>query len=250
MIHFPFLFELSPLYLAQMALTLWMLIDANRRGVEGWWFWVILVFQPFGAWAYFFLYKVKDFTSGSGWLSGLFQRRASVKELRHLVERSPTAANRLELGVRLVDEGAFDEAIPHLEAMLARESEHCRALFAMARAQRGLGRPDQAVPVLQKLVKHQPGWGDYSAWRMLVEVSQEAGDRAATLTHSRELARIAPTLQHRCLLAERLLEAGETAAARQVLEQGLDDYQYLRGPSRSRERRWVGKAKQLLEQAG
>ena len=60
MFHLPFLYELSPLYLAQAGLTIWMLMDANRRGVEGYWFWLILGFQPIGAWAYFFAYKVKD----------------------------------------------------------------------------------------------------------------------------------------------------------------------------------------------
>ena len=50
--------------------------------------------------------------------------------------------------------------------------------------------------------------------------------------------------------AEHLLKAGEKAEARQVMEQGLDDYQYLTGPSRRRDRRWVGKAKQLRQQAG
>jgi hypothetical protein len=50
-----------------------------------------------------------------------------------------------------------------------------------------------------------------------------------------------------CLLAECLLEAGEEAEARKVLEQGLDDYRYLRGPSRRRDGRWVGKARQLLQ---
>src|ERR671924_401471 len=65
MVHLPYLFELSPLYLAQAALTIWMLVDANRRGVDFYWFWVILVFQPFGPWAYFFLYKLKDLQRGS-----------------------------------------------------------------------------------------------------------------------------------------------------------------------------------------
>jgi hypothetical protein len=250
MFHLPYLFEMSPLYLAQAALTVWMLVDANRRGVESWWFWVILVFQPLGPWAYFFLYKVKDFTRGSGRVGSLFQRRTPTQELRHQVERSPTAANRLLLGERLVEEKAFEEALPHLEAMLAREPEHCRALFALAHAHRGLGHSEQAVPVLQKLVAHQPGWGDYSAWRLLVLVCDEAGDRAAALTYSRELARIAPNLQHRCLLAENLLQAGEAVEARKVLEQGLDDFRYLSGPSRSRDRRWVGKAKELLALAG
>jgi hypothetical protein len=250
MLHLPFLFELSPLYLAQAALTIWMLVDANRRGMDAWWFWIILAFQPIGAWVYFFSYKWRDLRGGSSWLGNLFQRRTPLKELRHRVERSPTAANRLELGERLVEEGEYEEALPHLEAMLAREPDHCRALFALAQGQRGLGHLDRAVPALQKLVGHQPGWGDYSAGRLLVEVCGEAGDPAAALTHARDLARVAPSLQHRCLLAEHLLAAGEAVEARKVLEQALDDYQYLSGASRSRDRRWVGKAKQLLDQAG
>jgi hypothetical protein len=250
MLNLPFLFELSPLYLAQALFTLWMLVDANRRGMDSWWFWIILVVQPIGAWAYFFSYKWHDLRGGSGWLGNLFQRRAPLQEVRHQAERSPTAANRLELGVRLVEEGLYDEALPHLQAMLAREPEHCRALFALAQAQRGLGHPEQAAATLQKLVKQQPGWGDYTAWRLLVEVCREAGDAAAARTQARELARITPGLQHRCLLAECLIEAGDTVEARKVLEQGLDDYRYLSGPSRRRDGRWLGKARQLLEQAG
>jgi hypothetical protein len=247
MLHLPYLLELSPLYLAQMAFTLWMLVDANRRGMDSWWFWIILVVQPIGAWAYFFSYKWQDLRVGAGWLGNLLQRRPSLQEVRHQAERSPTAANRLELGVRLVEGGMYDEAVPHLQAMLDREPEHGRALFALAQAQRGLGHPDLAAAALQKLVKHQPRFGDYTAWRLLVEVCREAGDAPAARAHAGELARVAPCLQHCCLLAECLLEAGEEAEARKVLEQGLDDYRYLRGPSRRRDGRWVGKARQLLQ---
>jgi hypothetical protein len=250
MFHHLFLYELSPLYLVQAALTIWMIIDANRRGADGYWFWIILAVQPVGAWAYLFLYKVKDFGGGSGWLGNLFRRRPSIEHLRHQVERSPTAANRLDLGERLVEAGQYDEAVGHLQAMLAREPEHCGALFRLAEARRGLGQPEQAVPLLQKLIVHQPGWGDYTAWRLLVEVCRDAGQADAAVTHGRELARVAPNLQHRCLLAECLLDANPAAAARKVLEQGLDDYHYLSGASRGRDRRWVGRAKQLLAQAG
>ena len=123
--YLPFL-ETS-LYLLQAAMTVWMLVDANRRGVEYYWFWLILIFQPFGAWAYFFLYKAKDFKSGPSWLTGLFHQRPSLQELRHRAERLPTIAIRLELGTRLVEVGEFAEALPHLEAVLAREPEHCQA---------------------------------------------------------------------------------------------------------------------------
>jgi hypothetical protein len=249
--YIPYLYEWSPLGLVQVALTVWMLVDASRRRVDAYWYLIILAVQPFGAWAYFFLYKVKDFRGGNvPGLAGLFHRRPSLQEVRRRAERLPTVANRLELGERLVEAGSYAEAVPHLEAVLAHEPEHGQALFVLAECHRGLGQPAQAVPLLQKLVARQPAWGDYEAWRTLVAARQEAGDTAGAVAACRELARIAPELRHRCLLAERLLEAGEKDEARRVVEQGLDDYRYLTSVGRRRDRRWVGKAKQLLRQAG
>jgi len=246
MYSFPYLYELSPLYLAQMALTIWMIDDANRRGVEAHWFWIILFFQPIGAWAYFFIYKVKDFSARSGWLANLFQRRTSLAELRHRVERLPTPAHWLELGERLVEDGAFAEAVPLLEGVLAREPDHCRCLFLLAQAHRGMEQPALAVPLLQKLLARQSGWGDYRAWHLLIEVSGKAGDTAAAVARCRELARVAPTLEHKCLLAEHLLETDEKTEACKILELALEEYRYATGLSRRRDRRWVGKARQLL----
>jgi hypothetical protein len=237
-----------PVYALQAAMTIWMLVDANRRGVEYYWYWIIIGAQPFGAWAYFFLYKTKDFQDGSGWLTGLFHRPPSLQELRHRVEQSPTVANRLDLGERLVEIGNYDEAMPHLEAMLAREPEHCRSLFLLARSHRGLGHPEEAVPLLQKVIARQPTWNDYAAWHMLIEVCDETGDLPGALMRCRDLARMAPSLEHKCLLAEQLLQRGEKGEARRIVEQGLDDYRYLTGPSRRRDRRWVGKARHLLKQ--
>ncbi|HEV3257747.1 MAG TPA: tetratricopeptide repeat protein [Gemmataceae bacterium] len=250
MFHLPFLYELSPLYLAQAALTVWMLVDANRRGVEYYWYWLILAFQPLGAWAYFVLYKAKDFHGGHSWLTGLFQRPPSLQELRRQAERLPTLVNRLELADRLVETGEYAEAQPHVEAMLAREPEHCQALFLSAQCQRGLGHPGQAVPPLQKLIARHPSWEDYKGWHTLIVAHREAGDLPGAVAQCRDLARVAPGLEHRCLLAEHLLETGEKVEARQVVAQGLEDYHYMTGPGRRRNRRWVGKAKQLLKQTG
>jgi len=240
--------EWTLLVVLQAALTVWMLVDANRRGVEPVWFWAILVFQPVGAWAYFFSYKVHDLQLRSGWLADLFRRRPSLEELRHRANQSPTPANWLALGERLIEVKEYPEALPHLEAVLSREPEHCQSLFLLAVAHRHLGQPAQAVPALEKLLARNPSWGDYKAWSVLVEVCHEAGDPAGALRRCRELARIAPTLQHKCLLAENLLETGETVEARKIVEQGLEDYRYRTGPSRRRDGRWVGKAKQLLKQ--
>ncbi|SRR5579885_2076817 len=246
--YYPYLYELSPLYLVQAGVTVWMLMDAHRRGVDFYWFWIILAFQPIGPWAYFALYKAKDLRGGHGWLAGLFHRRPSLAELRYRVEQSPTVAARLELGERLAEKGAYAEALPHLEAVLAREPDHGKALFTAAQCHRGLGRPEKAVPLLQKLVAHQPAWGNYEARHALIDTCHEAGDLAGAVANCRDLARVVPGLENRCLLAEHLLAAGEQAEARKLLEQSLEEYQYASGPERRRDRRWVGRAKQLLKE--
>lgn len=244
------IYQLSPLYLAQAALTVWMLVDAYRRGVDFYWYWIILIFQPLGAWAYFFVFKAKELRMDSGWLTGLFHRPPSIEELRHRAERSATLASRLELAERLTEVSEYAEALPHVEAVLAREAEHCQALFLLATSHRGLGHPERAVPSLEKLIARHPSWRDYQAWHTLIEVRREAGDQTGALASCRELVRVAPSLQHKCLLAEQLLRTGEKTEAAKVVEQGLEDYHYLTGLSRRRDRRWVGKAKQLLKQVG
>jgi hypothetical protein len=244
----PFLHSWSPLYMLQAALTVWMLVDAHRRGVDFYWFFLIFAFQPFGAWVYFFVYKAGDFRDVRGLAGSLFHRPPSLEELRHRLDRLPTTASRLELGERLVQLGEYGEAMPHLEAVLSREPEHCQALFALAACQRGLGHPDLAVEPLRKLIARHPSWCDYKAWYELISVRNESGDRAGAVETSRELIRVAPSLGHKYLLAENLLKSGTDDEARKVLAQGLEDFQYLTGLSRRRDRRWVGRTKQLLKQ--
>jgi hypothetical protein len=238
------------LYPVQMAFTIWMLVDAYRRGAEFYWYFLIFAFQPVGAWVYFFLFKAHEFQRGGAWLGSLFQRPTALPELRRRVERLGTAASQLELGSRLVENGEFEEAIPPLQAVLTHEPEHCQALFALASAERGLGRFAEAIPRLRKIISRHPGWGNYAAWHTLIETYAEAGEQDEALASCRELSRVAPSLQHGYILAEQLLQVGGKDEARKVLERGLDDYRYLTGYSRRLASRWVGKTKRLLNQIG
>src|SRR5260370_34173805 len=224
--YLPYLYEYSLLYLAQAALTVWMLVDASRRHVEYYWFFLILAFQPFGAWAYFAFYKARELRSGQGWLATAFYRPPSLQELRHRIERMPTMANRLELGERLAQAGEYAEALPHLESVLSREPEHCQALFALAQSHRGLGHPEHAIAPLQKLIARHSTWSDYKAWHTLGEVRHESGDAGGALESCRDLVRAAPSLEHKCLLAEYLLEAGDKGGARTARAQGLAESRY------------------------
>src|SRR5262245_9103565 len=49
------------LYLAQAAFTIWMLVDAYRRGAEYYWYLIIFMVPVVGAWVYFFVHKAGDY---------------------------------------------------------------------------------------------------------------------------------------------------------------------------------------------
>jgi hypothetical protein len=234
-----------PLYLLQAAFTVWMLVDAFRRG-EGYWPWVVLFVPAFGAWAYFFVVLLPRWTGGRGWSLPSFRRGPSLDELHFRAEQSPTLANHLALAERLAERGEHAEAVPHLDEVLSREPDHCRAMFLLARCHAGQGRLDKAIPCLEKITARERYWSNYAAWYALIEMRGEAGDACGAADSCRELARLSPTLRHQCLLAERLLDADRQDEARQVLEAGLREYQYAPTNIRWRNWRWASQARRLL----
>jgi len=231
------------LALAQMAFTIWMIVDAYTRRAEPFWLWVIILVPLLGAWAYFFAVKAADFRHGS--LPSFFHRRPSLDELRYRADEVPTLASHLELAERLVEKGWFDEAIPHLEAARKREPNHGQVLYLLALSQAAEGRPEAALPLLVDLIRRDSRWSNYSAWRLLIETRVQGGDRPGALETCRELVKLAPTLQHRCLLAEHLLDNGLHDEARTLLDRSLQDYRFAPGRSRRLNRSWLRLARRL-----
>jgi hypothetical protein len=239
----------SALYLAQTGFTIWMLIDALRRQVSPIWFFIILT--GVGTWAYFFAVKLPELQGAHAWQSwSLFQRRSSIDELRYQTERVPTLANHLALGERLIEDKHFAEAMPHLQAAQALEPEHCQVLFGLATCHAEQGHPEKAVPLLEQILAKDRRWSDYAAWRLLIRVRAQTGDADGALAKSRDLARLSPTLQHNCLLAEGLVAAGKSTEAQQVLTQALETHRFAPSPSRRRNRRWARQAHSLQKRIG
>jgi hypothetical protein len=235
------------LYLLQGAFTLWMLIDAFRRG-EGYWPWIILFVPVLGPWGYFFVVMLPRWTGGRSWSLPSFRRGPSLDELRFRTEQSPTLANHLDLAERLVQREAHAEAVPHLDEVLAREPDHCRALFLLATCHAERGQRDKAIACLEQIVACERYWSNYAAWYVLIELRGEAGDTNGAADSCRELTRLSPILRHQCLLAECLLVADQPGEARQVLDAALREHQYAPTNVRWRNWRWASQARRLLRE--
>jgi hypothetical protein len=233
----------------QLAFTIWMMIDAYGRGAEFFWYWVILLFQPAGAWIYFFVIKLRTMR-WPGRRAGLAARpRLSLDELRYRVERTPTVANRIALAEKLMEKQAHREAMPLLEAVLAIEPGYCPALHALAECRLAAGEAEQAVAPLEKLVSYDPRWSNYRAWRTFIEVHQARGKAADALAACRELTKRVPTMENKCLLANHLLDNEMAPEAVKLLDDALADYHY--SPWGARLRNWTcaRQARRLLSEA-
>jgi hypothetical protein len=244
-----YLFYIRYFTLIQGAFTIWMLVDAYRRRAEQFWYFVILFLPMLGAWAYFFAVKSADFKRFSINSSFfLVPSRPSLAELRYRSDQVPTLANHLALAERLIEKQDYAEAVPPLEAGLKREPGHRPVLYCLALCHTRQGHPELAIPHLENLLQAEPRWSNYDAWHLIIEARDQAGDATGALENCRELVRLSPSLQHRCLLAEHLLDGGLTDEARSLLEQSLQDHYFTARPIRWRNRHWASEAKRLQKE--
>lgn len=237
------------LAVAQTAFTIWMAIDAYRRASEQFWIWIIVFFQPLGTWIYFFAVKLPSFRIPRRFGDKpLWQRKLSTDELRYHVERMPTVINHVAYAERLMEEGEHYEAMPHLEAALALDETYCQAMHDLAVCHVACHQPEQALSVLERLMKRDARWSDYRAWHTLLDAQDALGRHDEALNTCRDLEKRVPTWENKCRLAERLIDRGHHDEARRVLDQALEDHHYAPFKIRLRHWRWARHAQQLLKE--
>lgn len=229
----------------QMALTIGMVVHIYRSGAERYWFWVVLFFQPVGAWIYFFAVFVRGLRLGGF----TWERRLSLDELQYRAERSPTVHNRMALAERLMENGHHAEAIPLLEAVLAMDDIYLQPRHDLALCRLASGHPREATALLKELLERDPRWANYKAWRTLIDAHLACKQPNEALQACRDLARMAPNMENRCLLGEHLLDGGQKTEASHVLRQIIEDHRYMPLGRRLQNWRWARLAQKLLKDA-
>ncbi len=232
---------------AQAAFTIWMLIDASRRHVQQHWYFIILFVPVLGPWAYFFSVMAPEMGSLK-W--PVFQRKVPLEELRYRAQQTPTLAHHLDLGQRLIELGDYPAALASLAAAHKLEPQHGQVQYSLAFCHVHLAQPEKALPLVENLTKREPRWSNYTAWHLLIDVKKQLQEREGALAGGRELVRLSPLLQHKCILADLLLQEGQRDEVRRMLTEALQEHDYAPGPIRRRNRPWAREARQILADVG
>ncbi len=237
------------LLLMQSAFSVWMLVDAiGRPGIPRYWYWVILM--PFGEWFYFFKYKIHD--PDFAWLKApfgsLLDRPASIKDLRHNAEETPSLANQVSLAQALHDADEYEEASKLFERALETDSNSCDALYGLGVSRIGLGDEEGAVEPLRRLVDIDPRHHDYDGWAKLAHALWKLERRQETIEVLSRLVKQSPRLQHRMAFAYYLGLADHRDEAQAQLATALQEFEYAPKYMKRRQRGLAKKAREMLRQ--
>ncbi len=94
----------------------------------------------------------------------LLDRPASIQDLRHNAEETPSLANQVSLAQALNDADEYEEASELFERVLEMDSNSCDALYGLGVSKIGLDDDEGAVEQLRRLVDIDPRHHDYDGW--------------------------------------------------------------------------------------
>lgn len=147
-----------PLWAVGLALlaAIALAVHVVRTGRELFWVWIILIFQPFGAIIYFLAIVLPELLRGSGARNLQVAARETLdpgreyREARAACEDTPTVRNQSRLAAAAARLGRHEEAERlYAEAARSIHAEDPALLLGRAQALLELGRPDEALTVIE-----------------------------------------------------------------------------------------------------
>lgn len=230
-----------------IAFSLWMLIDAVRRRAPIYWVLLILFF-PGGTFVYFVAVKLKDYKPQ---LEKLFARlmprpTLSVDALMARYEAAPTQANQLALAAAFYDAERLDQAASLFNDVLDRQPAEPDALWGLARVRRSQGSKEESLRLYERLIEANPRHGEFAAALEYAEALWDAGQTKRCLEILEDIANESKRLNHRLAYAHYLVQNGDKAKAKTVLQRALHDHEVNPSWLKQKERQWANAAADLL----
>jgi hypothetical protein len=213
------------------ALALAAIVDVLRSGAQWYWIPVVLLFPVVGPAAYFLLVR-SPWAGASGAVSPEAARRQHarrrLRELRVQLAHWQGPGVLAEAGEHLLVLGRVGEAERHLRAAREAGADPTEVALPLARVLEAGKRWDEAVPLLEELVRVAPPYRLADAWLHLARCRDEgsASDEATEQALRGHLER-GTGFEARVRLARLLLRRGERGEAERLLAGVETDYRSL-----------------------
>lgn len=229
--------------------TIWMAIEAVRRGQASGWLWIILMFGPVGAAVYFFS-EYADLPTRRF----VFQtRKVTAQELR----QAEAEVRRLDSGYAwshyaslLRARGEFGRAVEAGRKALERSPDHLETRYELGQALLGVGQHAEAAELLERVVEKDRTHDSDQALYALARAHLAAGQQAEARPLLAELE--GRSSKPAILFDRAALEAqlGEREAAARCLQRILNESEYVPAYLKREVKPWVKKARQGLRKLG
>ena len=231
---------------ATLAFSIWMAVDCWQRGRDGYWIWIILVFQPLGGIVYFFT----QFWDGSRVEYGLWQRLTSggrIREAKARAHHLDTSAAFEELGDLSAGARKWKDAEAAYRAALQRDAGNLHAQVRLGYALLALDRAEEAWALLGPAYQKNPGFDDDKLIRHLARCQAVRGNFTDAGNLYEYFLRKHSYTEVQLEYAQALLQSGQGGEGRKALEELIRDAEHAPKFQRQRDRRWVREAKRLLK---
>jgi hypothetical protein len=232
------------------AFTIWMAVEAVRRGQASGWLWAILVFGPVGAAVYFFSEYLDQ--PLLGW-SGSHGRPVSAGDLRVAeaeVHRLDNAATWLGYASALRARKQYPRAVEAAQKAVERAASSVDAQYELAQALIAAGRGAEAVGPLQRVIATNRSFDCEAALFSLGRIHLASGDLDGALVALEEVGSRSSRPEFLYELAIALAQGGRRDEAARVLQRIISEAELVPPYLKRSVKPWVRKFRQGLRQLG
>ena len=238
-------------------IAIFFAIHVIRTGQDRYWLFVLFAFPLLGSLVYgiaIWLPMVRHSRQGRQVVSGVQRLLDPSKELRaaqDALDISATPNARLRLADALRNAGRASEAVAQYhEVLTGIYAKDPQIRVHLAAALLDAGKATDARAELEQLIAEQPNFKSPEGHLIYARAVAATGDRPKAREEFETLVGYYAGLEARARYAELLLEWGDLARCRQLMDESMKIAQRMPGGARAINRDWLAMLKKVQTQLG
>jgi hypothetical protein len=230
--------------------TIWMAVEAVRRGQAAGWLWIILLFGPIGAAVYFFSEYLDRPLLGWGRSHGRHVSAADLRVAEAEVHRLDNAATWLAYAFALRARKQYARAVEAARKAVERDPSSADSQYELAQALIAAGRGAEAVEPLQRVLAKNRSFDSEAALFALGRIHLASGDLDGARVALEEVGSRSSRPEFLYELAIALAQSGRRDEAARVLQRIISEAELVPPYLKRSVTPWVRKARQGLRKLG